>query len=506
MVIESTYILPISIGMQFTAAFLAFRLTRTATGGPAWAFMAAALFLMGIRRSISFYENLESGAGHGVSNAELVALLISALMVAAVALIGPLFTATRRAEQELRQSERHARSIEEQLNDAIENIAEGFVLFDADGRLVICNSQYKRFYGYSDEDTIPGVHTRELGRLDLERGTVIIEGESREYLERRDANNPLQDTFLVRLKNGRILQTRDRKMTSGGIVSIQEDVTERERSRQALQQAHDELESRVEERTLALTQEVTERKRAEELAEIASHAKSDLMANMSHELRTPLNAIIGFSETMQEEIFGPLGNDKYREYLDDIHNSGLHLLELINDILDVSAIEAGALELHEERLNLKELVDASIHLVRPPADKGKVTVIPNINDETPLIYADERRVKQVLINLLSNAVKFTPAGGEVSVNAVLNDDGSLAVTIADTGIGMNDEELTLALSSFGQVDSGLDRRHEGTGLGLPLTRGLMDLHGGTLEIESKKGCGTRVTAKFPKERVVQNAR
>ncbi len=236
MSVESVVIFPISIGLQFTAAYLAFRLIRTATRGPAWAFVAAALFLMGVRRSISFYQMLESGADHAVSGAELVALLISALMVVGVALIGPLFSATRRAEWKLGQSERRTQSIEGQLNDAIENISEGFVLFDADGRLVICNNRYKEFYGYADEDAPPGVHTRELGRLDLERGTVIHQGEPSEYLDRRASDHQIQDTFIIHMKDGRILETRDRKTTSGGIVSIQQDITEQKRTEETLRE------------------------------------------------------------------------------------------------------------------------------------------------------------------------------------------------------------------------------------------------------------------------------
>ena len=276
--------------------------------------------------------------------------------------------------------------------------------------------------------------------------------------------------------------------------------------RQSLREPYLELERRVEDRTRELSREVAERKRAEEQAQLASRAKSDLMANMSHELRTPLNAIIGFSDTMKAEMFGPVGNDKYRGYLDVIHSSGQHLLELINDILDVSAIEAGALELHEENVRLSDAVEAAVRIIKSRADMGQIALSSTIDPELPPLYADERRVKQVLLNLLSNAVKFTPQGGEVSVEARLKGNGALAIAVGDTGIGMDEEEMTTALSKFGQADSGLDRRHEGTGLGLPLTKGLMELHGGTLQIESEKGHGTLITAVFPKERVGQHIR
>ena len=239
-------------------------------------------------------------------------------------------------------------------------------------------------------------------------------------------------------------------------------------------------------------------------AKAANKVKSDLMANMSHELRTPLNAIIGFSSTIQQEVFGPVGHDKYREYLIDINNSGQHLLELINDILDVSAIEAGALDLHEENISPLALIEASIRIIRPRAMAGVVNVTTDVDANLAPIYVDERRCKQVMLNLLSNAVKFTPKGGDVSVTAGQNEDGSFSIAVSDTGIGMDDGEVTMALSTFGQVDSGLDRKHEGTGLGLPLTKGLIELHGGTLAVKSEKGHGTLMTVTFPKDRVRTN--
>jgi PAS domain S-box-containing protein len=248
---------------------------------------------------------------------------------------------------------------------------------------------------------------------------------------------------------------------------------------------------------------ITERKEAEMTALVANRAKSDLMANMSHELRTPLNAIIGFTGIMKEGTFGPIGNDTYRQYLDDIQHSGEHLLDLINDILDVSAIEAGALELQEENIDLIDVIDSSVRIIRPRADSGEISISVQNNLNIPAVFADERRVKQIFLNLLSNAVKFTPQKGEVSVNTWMNEDGSVSIAVSDTGIGMDDEELSKALSMFGQVDSGLNRMHEGSGLGLPLTNGLVELHGGTMAVKSKTGQGTIVTLTLPCERVVK---
>lgn len=260
---------------------------------------------------------------------------------------------------------------------------------------------------------------------------------------------------------------------------------------------------------VATHNDITRRKEAESAtfmalrhAEISNRAKSDLMANMSHELRTPLNAIIGFSGTMKEQIFGPLANEKYEEYVEDIYHSGNHLLSVINDILDVSAIEAGSFKLDEEKVTFAHVIASSVRIIQPRAVQGNVSVTTSVADDLPHINIDVRRIKQVLLNLLSNAVKFTPEGGEVTISAwVTPADGTASIAIADTGIGMTAQELELAMSKFGQVDSGLNRKHEGTGLGLPLTKGLVEMHGGTLDMKSTKGQGTMVTITLPKERV-----
>ena len=276
-----------------------------------------------------------------------------------------------------------------------------------------------------------------------------------------------------------------------GIRSIRE----RAHARAKLAAAYDNLEQMVAARTTELE---LSRKKAEE----ADNTKSKFLASMSHELRTPLNAIIGFSSTIKEEIFGPVGNEKYQDYIDDINSSGQHLLELINDILDVSAIEEGALELFEEEVSLPKVIDDSIHLIKPRMEFGQVTITSSITQSTPLIFVDERRIKQVFLNLLSNAVKFSPEGEKVLISAHLNADTSLSVTVTDNGVGMDSKGIEISLSRFGQTDDDLERKYEGTGLGLPLSRRLMEEHAGTLEIESEKGRGTKITITFPKERVI----
>lgn len=285
------------------------------------------------------------------------------------------------------------------------------------------------------------------------------------------------------------------------------------------QTRHKVIERRVEQRTAqllaanesnaALEREISERKRAEselrsakEEAEVASRAKSEFLAMVSHELRTPLNAVIGFSEMLVFEMFGPMGDDRYRGYAEDIRSSGLHLLGLINNILDLSKVEANRFQLNEENIVLSDLVADALHLVEGKAKESGIGLNSEIERSLPVLYADERALKQIILNLLSNAIKFTPRNGHVTVSASFNHNCGLIVSISDTGIGISDEDLQTVLRPFIQVDSSLARKYEGTGLGLPLTKSLVELHGGVLEIESKIGEGTTARAVFPSERAI----
>jgi len=235
-------------------------------------------------------------------------------------------------------------------------------------------------------------------------------------------------------------------------------------------------------------------------AEAANRTKSDFLANMSHELRTPLNAIIGFSEVIQKAIIGPL-SERYRAYGADIFSSGTHLLGLINDILDLSKLEAGQFELHEEDVDIREAIEASMLLVGPQAEKSRVELSKAIDENLAFIRADDRRIRQILINLLSNAVKFTTEGGKIRV-ASFGTNAGLAIAVSDTGIGMASEEIPKALEEFGQIDSKISRQFAGTGLGLPLAKHLIELHGGTLTIKSQINVGTTVTIVLPHERIL----
>jgi signal transduction histidine kinase len=222
---------------------------------------------------------------------------------------------------------------------------------------------------------------------------------------------------------------------------------------------------------------------------------------MSHELRTPLNAIIGFSDVMLSKLFGDI-EPRYHEYIENIRDSGAHLLAVINDILDVSRIEAGRMDLRPERVSPAEVIDATIRLVRDRAHEQNLSLTRRVSKNLPDMMVDKQRIKQVLLNLLSNAVKFTPEGGKVVVKASKTRTGNLVISIQDTGIGMGQEEIKTALTPFGQVDSKLARRFEGTGLGLPLTRSFVELHGGRLEIKSERGAGTKVSVCLPAERLI----
>ena len=236
-------------------------------------------------------------------------------------------------------------------------------------------------------------------------------------------------------------------------------------------------------------------------AEEANKSKSEFLANMSHELRTPLNSVIGFAEVMKDEVFGPIG-DRYKEYAESVHTSGQHLLSLINDVLDLSKIEAGKIELVEEETDVSVVLAKCRQLLHERASAAGLHIRLEIPAPLPFVIVDGRRIKQVILNLMSNAVKFTPPGGRITLRAEMESPQGLKVSVVDTGIGMTPDEINVALEQFGQIDNDLSRQHDGTGLGLPIARSLAELHGGKLEVESKKDVGTTVTLWLPMTRVV----
>jgi signal transduction histidine kinase len=274
---------------------------------------------------------------------------------------------------------------------------------------------------------------------------------------------------------GRILQISRRAMPDGAIVSVYSDVTDLKASERKLIQARSQ-------------------------AEMANHAKSEFLANMSHELRTPLNAIIGFSEIIAHELFGPLGNEKYLDYMKDIHKSSLHLLAIINDVLDMSKIEAGKLELSKEPLNIRHLIGEVIRMMREWAESRSIEMVTKLPVEEVEIWADERAMKQIFLNLMSNAIKFSRDGGQVCIRVVSDEPGLAVVEFEDHGIGMTEEELERALQPFGQAKPSTTRNYGGNGLGLPITKGLIEAHGGKLAIESRADQGTIARISLSTER------
>ncbi len=270
------------------------------------------------------------------------------------------------------------------------------------------------------------------------------------------------------------MQIRRRAMPDGAVVSLYSDVTERKASEEQMAQA--------------LAQ-----------AELANQAKSDFLANMSHELRTPLNAIIGFSEAISSEMLGPILDRKQLEYIRDIHSSGLLLLSIINDVLDMSKIEAGKLELARERVLLQPVIRDAVRMVSERARTHNLTLVTRVPDDEISAWGDERAIKQIMLNLLSNAVKFSHDGGQVDIRASLDGAGDLVLEVEDHGIGMAESEIDRAFEPFGQAKPAVTRTHGGTGLGLPIAKGLTDAHGGTLVVKSSPGRGTLVRIVLPQQ-------
>jgi len=252
------------------------------------------------------------------------------------------------------------------------------------------------------------------------------------------------------------------------------------------------LESRVNERTRQL-------QRAKLEAESASRSKSEFLVNMSHEFRTPLNAILGFAAMIEGAMVGPIER-KYQEYASDIQNSGKHLMELLSDILDLSKVEAGKLDIDEQEVDVVEVITNCADMVRLRVEEAQLIMTTEFPPELPTLYADRRRLSQVLVNLMTNAIKFTAPGGRIGVSAQIGGNAGIVIAVSDTGIGIAEEDIPKVLEKFGQVRFNHMHAHEGTGLGLAVANALMELHGGTLRIISDKGVGTTVTVIFPPER------
>jgi PAS domain S-box-containing protein len=416
--------------------------------------------------------------------------------------------------EELRKSERR-------FKDFADAASDWFWETDSDHRFTYISQSYFEITGFQPDERLGKTRQELVTTNDLKSES----GKWTKFEEDLKARRPFKDLetstsssegngFYV-LNSGIPVFDDNKKFL--GYRGVSTNITQQKlaeedriRSERKMQQDHTEnLETRIHERTEQLRGEIEERKRIEEdlieastRAESANQAKSEFLANMSHELRTPLNAIIGFSETLSQNIFGDLANDKQKEYIIDIHSSGIHLLDLINDILDVSAIEAGKLELHESDVDMKQIADEAILMVTPRAEKDGIKLQNLVAGNGLKLRADKRRLKQILVNLLSNAVKYTLEDTPVKITGGAGQNGGFIYKVEDSGVGMDEAEIATALEKFGQIQTTLGISREGTGLGLPLTHGLVEAHGGTLNLESKPGVGTTVTIEFPKERVV----
>jgi signal transduction histidine kinase len=416
------------------------------------------------------------------SRLESLAFAIVIFLVGTAAGIA-IFVAQFRQLAAMNAAEAGARLARARLAGAVDGLSDGFALFDAEDRLVLCNPTYRRMHSGLNDMLVPGIRFEDIVRGSLARDRYNvddggIEAHVRQRLERHRRPNC---AFERRLANGRWEHVREDRLADGGVTVLISDITERKRAEDELVQA-------------------------KIIAESANRAKSEFLANMSHELRTPLNAIIGFSEIIADEALGAQARDHYREYAADIARSGRHLLDVINDILDMSKIEADKLDLREDDVEIPDLMAACLRMVTQRATEAGVELRSMLSDDLPILRGDEVRLKQIVLNLLSNAVKFTPSGGRITVAASRQDDGGLAIMVSDSGIGMSAEQVKLALEPFRQIDSSLARKHEGTGLGLPLVEALARKHGGSLRIDSQPGRGTSATVILPAERVRERAK
>ena len=394
-------------------------------------------------------------------------------------LIGVALDATQERAAQLR-----AQAAETRLQDAIESVSDAFALWDRHGRLMLCNAAYRTFFHLEPRILKPGASRETIQKVAslAVKTTRAVEGGGRE----------------LELIDGRWVQMEERRTSDRGWVVTAADVTELKRRQEASrrdQAALSEAVTRLEASQDELIELAGKYREAQLHAEAANKAKSEFLANMSHELRTPLNAVIGFSEIMTQQMFGPLGDPRYIDYVRDIHGSGEHLLSLINDILDMAKIEAGKLTLRLHPVDLAESCEDAVRFVRHRADTAGL-ILEFDGGELPVVQADERALKQVLLNLLSNAVKFTPPGGRVRLWSA--EEGSMVrIAVTDSGIGIAPEDLARLGKPFEQIESQHAKTTQGTGLGLALTKSLVAMQGGEFQLESEPGRGTTASFTLP---------
>lgn len=384
---------------------------------------------------------------------------------------------TRTDITEVKQREHAREESEQRLADAVAALQEGFALFDPDDRLVICNEKYKSYFPLVREIIEPGVAFEELIRSAAAQGQNIESMRDPEawVQARLKAHAQASGTFEHKFSDGRYVWVSERKTKDGSTLSTYVDITELKLHEHELEEAR-------------------------RVAESASRAKSDFMANMSHELRTPLNAIIGFTEVMCRQMLGPIENEQYRNYLDNILDSSTHLLRMVNDLLDFEKIESSEFSLNEAVIDITDIIASSMNMLSHRAETNGVALYSEMLESGPLLSIDELAIKKALINVIANAVKFTPAGGGVAITCHSAENSDVIIRVIDTGIGIGEDDLRRIMLPFVQV--GGVSSVEGTGLGLSITKSLVELHGGTLSIESKSDQGTTVTITLPHWRVV----
>jgi len=583
-------ILLTSIVLQFTAAVLALRLVVLTGRWRAWSFIAVALALMGIRRSITFYRAVVDDIPLPPDlTAELVALLISILMVSGVFLIGPVFRRVQRTGDELRESR-------EILQSLLDHSPAIIAIRDTAGRFKLVNRAYEKTFDTTNDSLqdqpvdylMQKKFAKELNKFDrkvIETGEPMVHEHVADL--KQGGGRLLSIRFPIRDNTGRIT----------AVGSIATDVTKIRQTEASLREIQQQYQAVVEDQTEMISRhtpdgirtfvndsycklhgkskeqllgqsaydgmsatdlkrlkavyknltpqepsgefescfptpdgkvswqlwakraifdehgqvkeyqsvgrDITDRKQAEDAlqaalaeAERANSTKSHFLATMSHEFRTPLNAILGFSEMLRGQYFGPLGADTYTEYANDIHSSGKHMLALVNDVLDISTIEAGKRFLVKETIAIEDVLKHCIRDVEKSADDNNINLVLEVLGDLPSLYADGRSVTQIIQNLLSNAIKFTDQKGTIVISAEAT-DGKMKISVKDTGMGIPADQLPNITEPFSQADSNPHRTQEGTGLGLSIVKSLVEAHDGTLEIISDLGKGTTVTVTFP---------